>query len=150
VAAVLSSNLSMGTDKTPAGCAAQRRCKTCGELKPLDAAHFYTNGERRGRVRFRHRCILCYLAAYGRTPDLPTAPLLERLRDRYGPAATWRDIGQAVGVGERTLYHWRHGRAVHFGTADRILQQLGLQWWDVWPPERFPDIAHRLEVDGVR
>lgn len=116
-------------------------------MKPLDAAHYYPNGaDRHGRPWYRHRCILCYLTAYSHDPDVPAWPLVRALRARFGPAEPWVAIARRIGVSDRTLRRWRSGEALHFGTADAVLTEVGLQWWEVWTPDAYPDIAHRLEL----
>jgi hypothetical protein len=52
-------------------------------------------------------------------------------------------ICERAGVPERTLHRWRYGEvgAVQLAVADQVLQRLDLLWFDVWPPERFPEVA---------
>jgi hypothetical protein len=46
-------------------------------------------------------------------------------------------ICQRAGTSPKSLQEWREGRRtmVPWNTADRVLQNLGLFWWEVWTPE---------------
>ncbi len=90
-------------------------------------------------------------------PKLPAPPLAEVLvaaaeRDRPPPGLDSRRVDgdqciglicERAGVPERTLHRWRYGEvgAVQLAVADQVLQRLDLLWFDVWPPERFPEVA---------
>lgn len=52
-------------------------------------------------------------------------------------------VCQRAGISSKTLREWRRGKRprVQFGTADLMLQNLGLLWQDVWDPAEFPELA---------
>lgn len=50
---------------------------------------------------------------------------------------------------ERTVFAWvqREREIVQFDVADRALTRLDLFWWEVWPPDAYPDVQRIFEGD---
>lgn len=87
--------------------------------------------------------------------DLPLAPLAAAVIawiDEQRPADfDWsaRDhshltdtvFAERLGISPRRLYEWRHGNAqeVRLNVADGCLVVMDKLWWEVWPPEEYPD-----------
>lgn len=79
----------------------------------------------------------------------PAAPLLVAIDRHIRAGQLDEDSLLVAGIEPRTIRRWRSGESdtVRFATADAVLTWLGLHWWDVWPPERFPDVADSLETE---
>jgi hypothetical protein len=90
-----------------------------------------------------------------RTPGrLPVAPLVEVIDRAIRQAGLDRDyqVGSTeeflreLGLEPRSVRRWRTGEfeTVQFDIADIALTRLGLTWWDVWPADRYPQVALQL------
>jgi hypothetical protein len=95
--------------------------------------------------------------------SLPAAPMAafvrrrldmakrEHLRVGYGEAGVFTDEGilGRWGVSDRTVRDWEAGlrATVNPRKADEVLTRMGAGWWEVWEPERFPDLAPLLGGD---
>lgn len=82
-------------------------------------------------------------------PLLPVQPLRERVLRRVHALETQltrEEACEKVGVTTRMLNHWERGTydAVRFDVADRVLIALGLNWFDVWTEDEYPEIHARL------
>lgn len=80
-------------------------------------------------------------------PYLPAAPLLDLLETMAeARGCTMKDLAAEFGFSPRRLRGWRNGEyeRTRFDVADRILTAVGLQWWDVWPAEDYPELHERL------
>lgn len=87
-----------------------------------------------------------------RLPMLPVAPLFDRARklvDALEEAKLTREEAcSTAGVAPRLFRQWETGiyATVRFDVADRVLIALGLNWFDVWDPAEYPEVAARLEA----
>lgn len=82
-----------------------------------------------------------------RVDGRPLAAQLDRI-------ATTRDLllGDAqvwAGVDQNTISIWRRGGLATLHTIDRVLSTTDLLWWDVWPPEDFPEVAAVFDPESV-
>lgn len=81
-------------------------------------------------------------------PELPAPPLLEAIHTyakRNG--LTKEDAADHVGTNLRRINDWERkgGRAVvRESLADKILLALHLNWYEVWDPDEYPQVAKRL------
>jgi hypothetical protein len=68
--------------------------------------------------------------------------------EHAGKAMT-RHLLRGVGVQQRAYYAWRVGEraSVRFAVADRSLTAMDLNWWDVWDPVEYPEVARQFEAD---
>lgn len=83
---------------------------------------------------------------------IPCAPLLGAL-DREA-ARSGRPVGmvcESIGVDERRVTAWRSGeyKLVALDLVDRALIGLDLLWWEVYPPDEFPQVAAIFEPEAV-
>lgn len=102
--------------------------------------------------------------AAGRMPFLPAKPLGDVLEARIQKALAGREYGgvegstqptretvcQGYGATIRDLLDWKSGRreGVRFDTAERVMIALDLLWFDIWPPEEFPEVAAVFDHDA--
>lgn len=96
---------------------------------------------------------------FDRLPVEPLVPFIRDLieREQRNSAGDEMDVQQgikaavcaALGINVRTLYAWQHGERsmANFDTCDRILIALGRLWWEVWPPEQYPEMVSIWEGD---
>lgn len=132
------------------------------ERKKRDAARM--NRERQSaRLRYRERA-----QAQGRDPKalktsrlgpvrgtveqeqgghLPAAPLAAAIASRRGQR-TIEQWCRDLGVPPRTYSAWRTGERgqVQMDLADRVMLRLGLNWFDVYDAERWPEAHKRAEA----
>ena len=146
-----------------------RQCRACGESYPATREFFYVAGWRKdGSARLYRQCKWCQNARRGQYPRgragapsvLPSRPLVEAVqavahRETY--ANPWArpnggDSGLGIvvlraGIPARTWREWESGHRpmAQLDTADRVLTRLGLLWFDVWPPEDYPEVAQAWE-----
>jgi hypothetical protein len=86
--------------------------------------------------------------------DLPAAPLAAALSAYLSRNAPMEHAGKAVtrhvllsiGIQQRSYYAWCVGKrtSVRFVVADRALTAMDLNWWDVWDPVEYPEVARQL------
>jgi hypothetical protein len=77
---------------------------------------------------------------------LPAKPLADKVAAYL--ATTEVDDSKAlaaIGVEPRSFFAWRTGerQVVQVLVADMAITHLGLNWWDIWPPERYTE-AERI------
>jgi hypothetical protein len=67
----------------------------------------------------------------------PLAAQLDRIAATrgllLGDASVW------AGVDQVTISLWRRGGLATLHTVDRVLCTTDLLWWDVWPPDEYPE-----------
>lgn len=83
---------------------------------------------------------------------LPARPLAEVIARRVAATdLTVEDVCNDLGVNVRTFSAWRSGERefVQFDVADRVLCRLGLNWFDAYDDEVFPEAhARAAELFG--
>lgn len=87
--------------------------------------------------------------------DLPAAPLAAALRDylsrnvsmEHGGKMVTRHVLLGMGIQQRTYYAWCAGEraSARFNVADAALLGMNLNWWDVWDPVEYPEVARQFE-----
>lgn len=84
-----------------------------------------------------------------RFPRLPAAPLLNAV-EKHVKLHGLTEVNADLGVDERAVRRWRKGvdagksPTTTFNDAERALIALGLNLWDVWPEDEYPNIYKRL------
>jgi Zn ribbon nucleic-acid-binding protein len=80
-----------------------------------------------------------------RVPAAPLAAAIDRYARRNGLELA--EVCESAGIDPRNQYGWGHGErdTVQFDVADRVLQALGLLWFDVWD---YDDPAARRAWEG--
>lgn len=117
-----------------------------GRRQEADRLNYRMRAERRGRD----------VANMRRTPGasrtlereqggtLPAAPLAAAIGRRVERSeATTQEVCRDLGVNERTYTAWRSGERgqVQMDKADRIIQRMGVNWFDVFDGDVYPE-AH--------
>lgn len=81
---------------------------------------------------------------------LPGVPLGDALRGYAARTGRLlRDSQSWCGVSLKSISRWEDGGAVEFDNADLVLSLTDLLWWEVWPPEEFPEVAAIFEPEAV-
>lgn len=80
-------------------------------------------------------------------PRLPGQPLGEAIeRAARFVEGGFEPLCELVGVAPRTVYAWKTGeRSAELVNADGVLEALDLLWWEVWDPERYPEVVAVFE-----
>lgn len=130
--------------------------------KDPDQLEAYKQRQREYNATYRRRAGKAYRSG-GELPTpvelLPSAPLAaaivqvaaEEAQGDHGHDRRLITVCERAGVSDRTMRFWRSGvrTEVEFAVADRALLALDLLWWEVWPPEQFPDVAELFEPEAV-
>ena len=82
-------------------------------------------------------------------PALPLAKYLEAIKPAYVAMEHWC---RKAGVSDRAFREWRDGTRpnVDFKTADKVLQSLGILWFDVWNENTVPRRLIEVRLWGYR
>lgn len=80
-------------------------------------------------------------------PGPPLAAALESYAARTGRPMS--QMMEWAGSSYKRFEDWRAGAGVKFDRADRALSLTDLLWWEVWPPEEFPEVAAIFEPEAV-
>jgi hypothetical protein len=83
----------------------------------------------------------------GHGPNMPAQPLA-RIIDAWAEREELDDatVAEFLGVTDRRFREWRHpGVCTRLEIADRCLLALDLNWFDVWSPEEYPEVAKMWE-----
>lgn len=89
-------------------------------------------------------------AADVRLPRLPGRPLGEAMRE-YA-RRTGRPLGCSMewcGSSDKAVTSWAKGGRVDYEAAERALAWTDLLWWDVWPPDEYPEVAAIFDPEAV-
>lgn len=54
--------------------------------------------------------------------------------------------GERIGVADRRFREWRIGGKTRMSIADKCLVEMELLWWEVWPPDEFPEAVEIWEA----
>lgn len=85
-----------------------------------------------------------------RLPQLPGRPLGEAMR-AYA-RRTGRPLTCSMewcGSSDKAITRWAKGGRVDYETAERALAWTDLLWWDVWPPDEYPEVAAIFDPEAV-
>jgi hypothetical protein len=120
-----------------------------GDAVPVWCPAFESGPRKNGRVKQPHYRM-------SKPPELPSGPLADRVQaviearenggDPHRITVTKEELCGTIGISSRSLERWLGGARtmVQFEVADRVLTALELNWWDVWEPAEYPEVAAAL------